>query len=258
MYDGLKKRGLNLWFDQVNIEPGPWKPQIMKAIARSRYYLIALSDTALLKTGYDSGFLDEELNSAYQIAKEQPVKEFTIVPVLLENCDRGDHRLSSFQQYALYKGWEDHLDVLAVAIGGHKLLDRNARDDRTENEKLIAGLKSRAEAYHYAGDYELAIKLWDSVLILEGNSVKAWHNKGNALRRLYRYDEALGAYDKALSVQAHDLDYVDTLYNKGRTLHELEKYAEAIAYYGRALSIKPDDIEILNRKQKATERMSCH
>jgi hypothetical protein len=103
IYQGLKLRGLRIWFDQVSLGPGPWKNQILKAIASSRYYIIAVSNAALRKTGTDPGFLDEELDAAYQFAKDLPVKDFTIVPVLLEDCDRGDHRLKSFQQYALQK-----------------------------------------------------------------------------------------------------------------------------------------------------------
>jgi tetratricopeptide (TPR) repeat protein len=251
MYDGLQKRGLNIWFDQVSLAPGPWRSQITKAIASSRYYVIALSNAALRKTGQDPGFLDEELDTAYQFAKDLPVKEFTIVPVLLEDCDRGDHRLKSFQQYALYEGWEAHLDALALAIGGHKLANIEEKDERSGDEKLIAGLKSRAETFHYAADYERAIRLWDTVLALEGDSVIPWHNKGNAFRRLGWYDEALNAYDKALSL---DPKHLDTWYNKGNVLDDLSRYDEALPCYDRALTINPNDLGVMKRRQMILDK----
>lgn len=250
LYQGLQSRGLKVWFDQVSIGPGRWKEQIVKAIASSRYYVITISNAALRKTGAEPGFLDQELDAAYQFAKDLPVKDFTIVPVLLEDCDRGDNRLKSFQQYALHEGWEAHLDALALAIGGHPAADLSAKDERSDNEKLIAGLKSRAEAFHYAGDYEGAIQLWDAVLVLEGDSSIAWHNKGNAFRRLARYDDALTAYEKSLSLNPRQ---PDTLYNKGNVLAERGRQKDAIKCFDQALALRPDDEAIKRRRQTLLE-----
>jgi hypothetical protein len=30
IYEGLKKRGLNVWIDKRNLGPGRWKPQIQR------------------------------------------------------------------------------------------------------------------------------------------------------------------------------------------------------------------------------------
>jgi hypothetical protein len=93
--NGLRKRGLKIWFDKENLGTGRWKPKITKAIAQSRYFVICISSAALLKTGDNPGFIDNELHQAYQIALEQPESEFEIIPVRFEKCDRGDNRLSS-------------------------------------------------------------------------------------------------------------------------------------------------------------------
>lgn len=70
VYDGLKKRKLNVWFDEEDLGPGRWKPQIIKSITRSRFFVICISEHALRKTGDNRpGFQDEELNTAYEIAK---------------------------------------------------------------------------------------------------------------------------------------------------------------------------------------------
>ena len=101
LYRGLIDRGLNVWFDKKNLKVGKWKTQIEKAIAQSRYFIICLSKAAIRKTGDAPGFQDEELNRAYNIALEQPAGSFTIIPVRLEECGRGDHRMSGFQQFDL-------------------------------------------------------------------------------------------------------------------------------------------------------------
>ena len=95
VFHGLKKRGLNVWFDKEHLGPGSWKSQIEKAISKSRYFVICISEAALRKTGDEPGFQDEELNRAYNIAEKQSSQDFTIVPVRLEECSRGDTRLSS-------------------------------------------------------------------------------------------------------------------------------------------------------------------
>ena len=85
IYDGLNKRKLNVWFDKEDLKPGVWKPQILKAISRSRYFVICISEAALKKTGDETpGFQDKELNRAYEIAIMQPEEEFSIVPVRVE------------------------------------------------------------------------------------------------------------------------------------------------------------------------------
>jgi hypothetical protein len=48
---GLKKRKLNVWFDEKQLEPGEWIPQIEKAITRSRYFVICISEAALPNAG---------------------------------------------------------------------------------------------------------------------------------------------------------------------------------------------------------------
>jgi tetratricopeptide (TPR) repeat protein len=154
--------------------------------------------------------------------------------------------LEVFPTVRATEGWDAHLDALAVAIAGHPISNINAKDERSENDKLIAGLKTRAEAFHYAGDYERADRLWDAVLDLEGDSAITWHNKGNAYRRLGRYDDALNAYEKSLSLNP---DQPDTLYNKGNTLAELGRPGEAITFFDKALALSPGDEAIKKRRQ---------
>ena len=72
LYTGLKKRGINVWFDRADLGPGTWRRQIEKAISRSRYFLLCLSEAALRRIGNKPGFQDEELNRAFQIAVAQP------------------------------------------------------------------------------------------------------------------------------------------------------------------------------------------
>jgi hypothetical protein len=161
---GLKKRKLHVWFDKEHLAPGRWKAQIIKEIACSRYFIICISEAALRKTGEIPGFQDHELQTAYEIAQAQPDQEFTIVPIRLEDCERGDFRISSFQQYDLIPDFEAGLDNLAVHLGGVSLSDANAQDERTEDENIIESLLGKATAAYYANDFEKAYIIINSVL----------------------------------------------------------------------------------------------
>ncbi len=199
VYEGLEKRGLNVWFDEKHLKPGPWKPQIKKAISGSRYFVICISEAALRKTGDETpGFQDEELNFAYNIAENQSVQDFAIVPVRLEECGRGDSRINSFQQYDLFEDMEKHLDNLAVNLGGSSLSDSTAKDERTKDEKTIEHLMGKAEVADFAAEYDKAIAYLETVLTIKHDSTDALNNLGMAWDAKGKYDKAIEYYEKAL------------------------------------------------------------
>jgi len=100
----------------MNLKAGNWKPQIERAVATSRYFVICISKVTLQKTGDDPQFQDYELELALSTARAQPESNFTIVPVRLEDCGRGDNRLSGYQQYDVFDDLDRALDNLAAAL----------------------------------------------------------------------------------------------------------------------------------------------
>jgi tetratricopeptide (TPR) repeat protein len=241
VYKGLTERGLKVWFDKKDLEIGRWKSQIMKAISRSRYFVICLSMAALRKTGDETpGFQDEELQRAYEIALNQPDDKFSIVPVRLEDCDRGDHRISTFQQYDLFEDWEKELDKLAVHLGGDSLSDATARDERTEDEKMLSGMMGKGATFYYSGEYDSALSILEAVINIEpGYHLihEAWNSKGNTLAALGRPEEAIEAYEKAIQIKE---GYHEAWYNKGGILGNLGRHDEALKAAEKAIEIKPD------------------
>lgn len=197
---GLRKRGLTVWFDKKDKKIGHWKPRILKAITKSRYFVFCLSEAALKKTGDESGFQEEELQYAYEIAMKQGAGQFTIVPIRLQDCDRGDHRLSTNQQYDYFEDPEACLDELAVEFGGTSLSNPSDKDERTENEKLIDSLMGKADMAYYAKDFNKALTLLEAVLEINPDDAKAWASKGVTLKSLDRTEEALVAYDRAIEI----------------------------------------------------------
>jgi tetratricopeptide (TPR) repeat protein len=252
VYKGLKERNVNVWFDKEDMKKGRWKPQILKAISRSRDFVICLSNAAIKKTrGEKPGFQDEELQIAWEFAREQDERGITIVPVRLEDCSRGDMRLSGWQQYDLFEDWEGVLDTLAVNIRGVSLADATAKDERTEDEKMVEGLMGKAEIFYYSGEYDKALSFVEYALELKPDFHEAWNNKGLALGKSGRHEEALKAFDKAIELEPDDHGAWS---NKGLALADLGRHEEALKAYNKALELKPDFHEAWYNKRIALRK----
>jgi Tfp pilus assembly protein PilF len=292
VYECLKKRNLKLWFDKVDLKFGdPWKPEILKAINRSRFFVIFISNNALKKTsGEEPGFKDEELQYALQIALNQPKDKFKIVPVRLEDCQRGDHRIEMFHQCDLFPNLEKSLDQLAVQLGGCSLSDAEAKDERTEEEKLIESMIGKWATLFYSGEYEKSLSILEAVINIKPNYYIAWYNKGIAFINLRLYDEARKSFDKAIEIEpdynkawnkrgialinlrlydearksfdkAIEIikpDYAEALNKRGIALINLRLYDEALKSFDRAIEIKPDNAEAYNKRGIARIKLGRH
>ena len=255
IYKGLKERKVNVWFDEEDLGPGKWKPQIRKIIPKCKYFMFCVSNASLRKVEDGAGFVEEELQYAYDIAMDQDEKEFIIIPVRLEDCERGDPRMSSYQQYDLFPDMEKGLDKLAGHLGRLSLSDAKVKDKRTENEKLIYGLEGKAAIAYYSGDYEIALTINELIFKLDLENYIARYNKGISLAALGKHNEAIEAYNKALEIKP---DYHKAWNHKGLSLAALEKHNEAIEAYNSALEIKPDKYEAWNNRGLSLAALGKH
>jgi predicted O-linked N-acetylglucosamine transferase (SPINDLY family) len=70
-------------------------------------------------------------------------------------------------------------------------------------------------------------------------------DRGNALMKLRRLDEALASYDQAIKLRP---GYANAYSNRGVTLHELKRLDEALASYDQAIRLRPDSAEAYNNR----------
>ncbi|HLP61728.1 MAG TPA: TIR domain-containing protein, partial [Candidatus Deferrimicrobium sp.] len=219
LYEGLKTRKVNAWLDKNDLVPGRWKQKIEKAISKSRYFIFCLSESSLKKISDENPtFIDDELQIAWQFAKEQDERSFTIIPVRLEDCGRGDKRLSSWHQYDLFKDWDSVLDTVAVNIGGESLSDTSTPDERTEDEIILEGIMGKAQMWYYSGKYDKALPLLEAAINFKPEDPDIWSTMGDILSDLSRHDEALETYNKAIEIKPDDPDVWAA---KGGTLSDL-------------------------------------
>ena len=78
---------------------------------------------------------------------------------------------------------------------------------------------------------------YDGALAIRPEHAESLNNRGIALQRLDRVDEALESYDRALAVRP---DWAEALGNRACALQDLGRFDEALVYYDRALRVWPD------------------
>jgi regulator of sirC expression with transglutaminase-like and TPR domain len=76
------------------------------------------------------------------------------------------------------------------------------------------------------------LQCFNQAIILNPKNHIGWYNKGNLLRELKNYEEALQVYDQALTLKP---EHQDTLLNKGNVYKDLNQYDMALMYYDQAL-----------------------
>ncbi|MFP3206731.1 MAG: tetratricopeptide repeat protein, partial [Hydrogenobaculum sp.] len=79
-----------------------------------------------------------------------------------------------------------------------------------------------------------------------------WNNKGDALRNLKRYEEALQCYDKAIQLEPNNALYWN---NKGDALRNLKRYEEALQCYDKAIQLEPNNALYWNNKASVFEKL---
>jgi tetratricopeptide (TPR) repeat protein len=113
----------------------------------------------------------------------------------------------------------------------------------------LSNLLEQASLAYELEDYQGALVILEQVTVNHPRYAVAWFNRGNSLRRLRQYKEAIQSYDKALEIRP---SYAEAWLGKGNSLHGLERYEQAIQSYDKALEINQNVAEAwINRSGAA-------
>lgn len=121
-----------------------------------------------------------------------------------------------------------------------------------QNEKAL--VKKGNEAYEKK-EYENAAASYQKAIEKKPADPVAQYNLGNALYKNSKTDEAVSAYDKALSNTASAADKAKAFYNKGVVLQNGKKLPECIEAYKNALKLDPQDDDARQNLQKALQQL---
>ncbi len=135
-----------------------------------------------------------------------------------------------------------------------------------------------------------AVRQIDAALKINSRVVDAHLNRGNALLRLKRFDEALASYDKAIALKGEpdaallncrgsalrnlgrledarvDLDraialrpdLLEAYNNRANVLKDLGRPDEALADYDHAIALKPDNADAFNNRGNLHKQLAHH
>ena len=102
----------------------------------------------------------------------------------------------------------------------------SGQDSLSAEEWLNKGVELYSQ-----GKYDQAIEAYDQAISINPQYAEAWNNKGLALRALGEYDEAIKAYDQAISINPQ---IAEAWSNKGVALQALGRTSEADAAFAKA------------------------
>jgi tetratricopeptide (TPR) repeat protein len=120
----------------------------------------------------------------------------------------------------------------------------------TEASELLLKFPSSVDLYNITGaanqglsKLEEAIQAYNKALSIDPDNATACNNKGSALKEQGKLEEAIDAYNKAIFIKP---DYAEAHNNMGNALQEQGKLEQAIDAYNKAIFIKPDYAEAYN------------
>ncbi len=179
-------------------------------------------------------FIEPSLRSGKKKMKQVPVKKRTSLGVRYgdKSADTTEDAVPSQDAYAsklesaLMLHQQGLLDE-AEALYREILLSQPCHFDALQLLASVAAQKKNSLE---------AVDLFDRALLINFENPFVHNNRGNALKELQRYEEALASYEHAIAGKA---DYADAFYNQGVALTELKRFEEAVASYDRAILLRP-------------------
>lgn len=83
LYNKLRHKGFQVWFDEENILPGQlWEIEIKKAIENATLVIALLSENSVSRTGY----VQKEIRTALEFMERMPEGKPYLIPLRLDNC----------------------------------------------------------------------------------------------------------------------------------------------------------------------------
>lgn len=119
-------------------------------------------------------------------------------------------------------------------------------------EDILKQRPKHFDALHLLGvlycqkkDFGRGEELIAQAIRVDRNHAPAYLNRGNALKELKRFDEALGCFNKAIALNSN---LVEAHSNRSVVLYYLKRFDEALAGYDRTIALKPDMAEAHNNR----------
>ncbi|WP_414528278.1 tetratricopeptide repeat protein [Nodularia chucula] len=115
----------------------------------------------------------------------------------------------------------------------------------TINANNAIALSEKGSTLFALQRYQDALAAYQEAVSISPDFVTGWNGQGKTLTELKKYEDALAAYDQAIQIQP---DYVEAWAGRGFVLQNLQRYSEAIASFDQALRLDDNAPEVWNAK----------
>jgi tetratricopeptide (TPR) repeat protein len=166
-------------------------------------------------------------------------------------------------------------NTFILMTDGINYADNRNLPDRPESTLNVSDLVKKGNYLYTTGDFSKAIECYDEALNVNATDKITWNNRGAALFRMHRRDEAVASFDKAISldplylnaltnkgalikgdealkcfdkVLEIDQNFMGGWTNKGFVLFDMGRYNESLQCYKKAIEIYPEDTSAWNNK----------
>ncbi|HQT21204.1 MAG: hypothetical protein B7X83_03865 [Polynucleobacter sp. 17-46-58] len=180
------------------------------------------------------------LEKACSFSSCNPAAYYELGSIYLSR-DEDESAIASFEKATQlgFKTFELHFNY-GQALAKLGLFSRafeqftQAKNQNQSSPELFLNL---ARLHEYLNESNNALQCYEKAISLDPRYALAWIGGAQLLKKKGDYSAALSALDKVLSFDAFNSQ---TLYLKGNLLRSMKRYSEAINVYSRCLEIAPD------------------
>ncbi|HEV7129378.1 MAG TPA: toll/interleukin-1 receptor domain-containing protein, partial [Ktedonobacterales bacterium] len=228
---GLRTAGADVWYDEHNLGYGGLSEEIERELRARPIFIVVLSPVAVTRP-----WVRREVDGAIRLKDREPERIF--LPVVAEKCEvpllwEGYRRTSGPGDTALpaAEAAGRVIHALGLAPAAAPPVAPPPAPAETAAQAWERGKGLRAQ-----GRFQEALTAYERAISLDSRNATYWNSKGVALGNLKRPSEALAAYEQALAL---DPKYTFAWTGKGNALRALQRPAEALAAFEQALTLDP-------------------
>ena len=233
-YEIATGMGYEVFMDNHRLGVGTWRSQIERAISQSNVFILFLSKHVKYKIDNRAGFIESELDYAFNISRSVSPNEFQMIPLRLDDSYRGDFRASIYQQFDLFPDFE--LQAKKII----KLLDKMSP---------IEKLEARVETFQAAHDFMNAYANIIQIEYLSGQTEKTVLGKARFLYNMKEFNQAIAL----VRAVADEHPSRASLLMLANMLAGRKQNDELLSILDRCLAISPQDLSIRRWRENLIE-----
>ena len=253
LYQELDSRGIQVWLDRNDIDPGSrWEQAIRRAIQQGAFFIACFSKEYNAR---EKTYMNEELTIAIEELRQHPTDRIWFIPVKLNECeipDRdigGGKTLQAFQHVNLCEDWDGSIQrILRVVQPTSSETVTNANTSKEQSDQNSQAEFSKGLAYQNSVSettsleerkekHEKAIMHYSRALELKPDYVDAYNARGAIFAMWGKIDHALKDFSMVIKLEP---DYFAAYLNRGGVHRNDGRYEQALQDFGKVIELQPN------------------